>query len=319
MPKINYTASKFNNYYNLNGTYCDNISWNEIVWAAMTMGKPNISYLLRHSWHSINDLLVRLHTVYANLKETKDGYYSKSDLYIMLDPTEKCGVSYFMGMLAAKTLSARILDTPWMFHLSILRQLGNKASLINRSEPDLVGLDPNFNWIVAEAKGRTGSYDSLAMSKAKQQTRQLRNINGELPILRVAIQASFNPDLTWHIEDPEEYEETAKDLEVDLEKAMTMYYSTFLESLGQRVERINIEEETFVIYELNNIGITICLHSDIYKMVIRGEFNIEVMQRIAKKSKKFRSEKFTFFQDGFAISLDSKWSSEIMELDPLMR
>ena len=71
MPIVPYTASSFSGYWGprLSGHHTLTLSWNEILWAAMTMGKPGVAFLLSHGWHSVSDLIVRSHTVYANLRE----------------------------------------------------------------------------------------------------------------------------------------------------------------------------------------------------------------------------------------------------------
>src|SRR5688572_12324995 len=105
MPVVTYSASNFGPRWGsaLRGQHSLAISWHELVWAAMTVGKPGIALLFGHGWHSISDLVVRVHSVYANLKGAH-GEYEKSSLYGALDPTEKSGVSYSMGMIAAKVL-----------------------------------------------------------------------------------------------------------------------------------------------------------------------------------------------------------------------
>lgn len=156
MPVVPYTARSFATHSGpaLTGQHDLHMSWNEIVWAAMTVGKPGVAYLLAHGWHSVADLVVRSHMIYANLGQDRS-YVEKSSLYAELDPTEKSGVSYFMGMVAAKVLGARFLRTPWPFHLSMIKALGGKVSLQGNSQPDLIGLRSDGRWIVAEAKGRT--------------------------------------------------------------------------------------------------------------------------------------------------------------------
>jgi len=213
MPRIRYTASQFGIHWgpSLQGTHELSITWEEIVWAAMTVGKPGVAYLLSHGWHSVSDLIVRSHTIYANLRQSS-AYIEKSSLYKALDPSEKSGVSYFMGMVAAKILADRLLDTPWLFHVSMLKTLGGSVDLLGKSQPDLVGLRKKRDWIVVEAKGRTGRHNPYAMSVAKLQTRQLRKVNGQYPSVRVAIQASFATQLEWAIEDPDEFDEDAKDI-----------------------------------------------------------------------------------------------------------
>lgn len=142
MPIIPYTASNFGRHWGgtLSGGHNLNLTWNAIVWAAITMGKPGVAFLLAHGWHSVSDLVVRSHTVYANLCGGSK-YIEKSGLYADLDPTEKSGVSYFMGMIAAKLMGIRLLDTPWLFHLSMIKVLGGSVVLKSQSQPDLIGLE----------------------------------------------------------------------------------------------------------------------------------------------------------------------------------
>lgn len=113
MPTITYVASSFGARWGakLSGERQINVSWNEMVWAAITIGKPGITHLLTHGWHSISDIIVRSSTVDANLREL-DGQFEKSTLYNEVDPTEKGATSYFMGMIAARLLGDRLLKTP---------------------------------------------------------------------------------------------------------------------------------------------------------------------------------------------------------------
>lgn len=320
MPIVHYTAEKFGSHWgaHLSGGHNIALSWNELIWAAMTMGKPGVAYLLSHGWHSISDLVVRSHTVYANLYE-QSSHIEKSRLYVGLDPTEKSGVSYFMGMLAAKVLAGRLLDTPWLFHVSMTGGLGGAVALKGKSAPDLVGLRRQRDWIVAEAKGRSWRYSASAMRAAKMQTRQVRKVNGCFPALRVAIQASFNPRLEWVIEDPEEYEEKAIDLTFDVDDALERYYSAsrMATDSGQGIE---IGGQAYLARELTEIGVTVALDR-------------EVLQRLTKRTLSQSPEhsapiprvephqkgKFVIFSDGLAIAVDDRWSRDRMASDPWLR
>src|SRR5687768_14692589 len=101
MPRIPYHAWNFSPRYGpaLAGTHDLLVTWPELVWAAITVGKPGLAYLLSHGMHSVSDMIVRSHTVYANLRQTYS-YFEKSALYDGLDPTEKGATSYFLGMMA---------------------------------------------------------------------------------------------------------------------------------------------------------------------------------------------------------------------------
>lgn len=262
MPYIHYRAQNFPRHFGplFIGKHSLQVRWEEMVWAAITMGKPGVAFLLAHGWHSVADMVVRSHTVYANLRHSS-GFMEKSSLYDALDPTEKGATSYFMGMLAAKILGARLLGVPWLFHLSMLNSLSGYATLSSNSEPDLVGLTRNRDWVVAEAKGRTGGYSQSAMTKAKLQTRQLRRINGQFPSLRVAVQAFFNSKLEWAMEDPEEYDESARDLDVDIDTVFEHYYSAAIGATEQ-ADAISLSDRKFFARQLTEIGVTVAMDAE---------------------------------------------------------
>lgn len=319
MPLISYTARNFPKHWGaaLAGQYYLSVSWHEIVWAAMTMGKPGVAFLLAHGWHSVSDLVVRSHTVYANLRESAL-FIERTSLYKGLDPTEKSGVSYFMGMLAAKVLGARLLDTPWLFHLSMAKALGGTVAVKGASQPDLIGLRRNREWVVAEAKGRTWGYSAPAMAAAKLQTRQLRTINGKFPSLRVAVQASFNPHMEWAIEDPEEFEENAPDLKFDVEGAMELYYSApSAVSAGAPTRRIR--ERDFFVRELPEIGVTLGIAREVRDRVQNRAMSAAEAFVQDQSPEPQRDGDFVVFADGLAISLDERWTEERMARDPWVR
>lgn len=320
MPVVPYTASNFPRHWGpaLAGQHNLRLSWHEIVWAAMTMGKPGVAFLLAHGWHSVSDLVVRSHTIYANLRESSS-YLERSSLYTGLDPTEKSGVSYFMGMVAAKVLGARLLDTPWLFHVSMIRALGSAVTLKGNSQPDLIGLRRNREWVVAEAKGRTWGYSASAIAAAKLQTRQLRNINGQFPTLRVAVQAFFSRKLEWAIEDPEEFEEDAPDLQFNLEGALEMYYSAPAAAAAGGQSR-RLRQRDFLVRELPEIGVTIGIDRNVRDRLQKHAMSAGEDALIQDPSPEPQPEgDFLVFADGLAIALDARWADERMTRDPWVR
>ena len=120
MPDIAYVATNFGRHWGpaLSGSGSLTVSWQELVWAAITVGKPGVAYLLAHGWHSVSDIVVRAHTVYANLQQNLNEF-EKSSLYEESDPSEKRATSYFVGMMMAKIVALRLLNTPRLFHLSM--------------------------------------------------------------------------------------------------------------------------------------------------------------------------------------------------------
>ena len=320
MPNIQYRAKNFPGHFGswFIGKHSLQVSWEEMVWAAITMGKPGVAFLLAHGWHSVADMVVRSHTVYANLRHSS-GSIEKSSLYDALDPTEKGATSYFMGMLAAKILGARLLNVPWLFHLSMLDSLGGCASMSSNSEPDLVGLKRNRDWVVAEAKGRTGGYSQSAMNKAKQQTRQLRRINGRSPILRVAVQAFFNSKMEWAIEDPEEFDESARDLDVDMDTAFERYYSAAIGATEQADPR-HLAGRKFFAQQLTEIGVTIAVDAEVRERLGQRDMATNGIDIGANSfSQLTEDDGFVIFPDGLAISLDTRWAPHRMMRDPTKR
>jgi len=320
MPIIPYRAIDFGKHYGSSFKGWNNlhISWQEMVWSAITMGKPGVAYLLAHGWHSVSDVIVRSHTVYANLRQNSD-FIVKSSLYDTLDPTEKGAASYFVGMMAAKILSERLLKIPWLFHLSMFRSMGGVAVLYDKSEPDLIGLNTRGEWVVVEAKGRSHGYSDSAMVTAKRQTRQLRMINGSYPVLRVGIQSYFSPKLSFVIIDPEEFDENARDIEFNLNSALRMYYSAAISWTHGSAETRSVDNRKFLVKSNDDVGITVGLDID-----IKERFDANKPIYTIEKSKQVEGTEsfdnnFTVFPDGLAIGLDGRWSDKRMKLDPRER
>lgn len=293
-----------------NGTHPLNVSWEDLVWAAITVGKPGLPYLFSHSWHSISDILVRMHTVYANLREEGNSYH-KSSYYHALDPTEKAASSYFLGMMAAKVVAAKVLDVPWLFHLSMLSPLGGVPALIGKSAPDLIGLNRKRQWAVVEAKGRTNKFDADAAGKAKKQTRQLRRINGDLPFVRVAVQAYFSPAFEFAVDDPEEYDDNAVDFDGDVKLAFRRYYS-FANAVTSTSNDIRtIDGEQFAFGTLDESGLSIGLSRKTSSMIESGTIETRPERVVNAGS----NQPIHVYPDGIAISLDQRWSTDQMKID----
>jgi hypothetical protein len=320
MPRVRYRAKNFPRYLGTQfaGKHVLHLSWEELVWAAITIGKPGVAFLLSHGWHSVADMVVRSHTVYANLRYS-NGFIEKSSLYGALDPTEKGATSYFMGMLAAKVLGARLLGVPWLFHLSMLDSLGGYATLATSSEPDLIGLTRARQWVVAEAKGRTGAYSESAMTKAKTQTRQLRRINGHLPNLRVAVQAFFNSKMEWAIEDPDEFDEAARDIDVDVEAIFERYYSAAIGATDQG-DPASLVGRKFLSRTLPEIGVTVAVDAEVLARVSQREMATDgINAGLSTFGRPTEDGGFIVCPDGLAISLDERWHPHRMMLEPTRR
>lgn len=322
MPRILYHAYHFGRHWgpNLQGSHSLNISWFDIVWAAITVGKLGYQDIFAHSQFSVNELRFRTHLLYANLMND-GGEIRRSSLYDSLDSTEKSAISYFLGMMIAKLMGLFLLNTPWLVHIEKLNRIYD-LGLVGRSRPDLLGKDRRGNWVVVEAKGRTNGFSQQALDNAKSQTRKLRHISGMLPNLRVATEACFDNGLQVHISDPENYDEYAIDIEIKEEKFLFAYYEPFrdLYDLSLRSETIKDEYYLFSDYEV--IGLSIGLSKRLYEYTSKPDIKVKNIGALLHKEPiEIPEEKrrTVLYPDGIAISLDSKWSEDMMSLRPEKR
>jgi hypothetical protein len=305
-----------------NGGGSLSLYWPDLVKAATTVGKPGAGHMTIHGWHSRSDTISRTWMVYSCLRQSLLRF-RKSSLYRDQDPTEKGGTSYFLGMMGAQLAGEHLLDVPWLMHLSMFRKLHGEPRLRSKSEPDLVGRRKNGDWIVLEAKGRTGSYSSDAMSKAKQQTRQLRSLNGQLPVLRAGVQTYFAPDLEMRIVDPDEIDEDAEDFEGDFNLAAGRYYSSVLSFLDDNDGKRELFGREYLVKTINEIGVTLGIERKVRELVQEGEdFEgnlLQYRQNLEFGESVTELEMERAYSDGFYVALDDRWSPERMMAEPNSR
>src|SRR5260370_3423310 len=147
MPNIAYNATNFPPSYgpSLAGENSLNVSWSQVVWAAISVGKAQLQNLAQYGVFSAFEMTYRIAIVYANLRETVQGTLRRSSAYNGLDPSEKGAISYFLGLTMAKLLAGQLLEVPWLMHLDVYRQQLAPVLAVN-SRPDLVGLTTAREW-----------------------------------------------------------------------------------------------------------------------------------------------------------------------------
>lgn len=243
--------------------------------------------------------------------------FERSTLYQDLDPSEKGAASYFLGMVAAKILCDRLLDTPWMLHLSMFQAAGGSVVLKGKSQPDLIGIDRVGRWTVAEAKGRSNNLSPAAMRKAKDQTSRLRNINGSLPKVRVAVQAYFAPQLSFAIDDPEEIDEAPVDVIVSENDAIRQYYSYPLEAARNPTRRETVLNRQFDMTDISEVGVSIGLSSEVREALESDAPVSFAILRDRVPQREYGDDRgLAIFSDGIAIELDGRWDEELMGNEP---
>lgn len=200
--RINYQSQAFPSSYSLSSGMLDT-TWDELLWAAITIGRPSAYHVFRHGPASFHEAIFRLALVRMAVEQDGHGSLRRTDAYAGLDPTEKGMVSYFLGMVLCKLFAARLLQTPWLLHLDVFRDHLAAVNL-GRSRPDLVGEDIAGNWHAFESKGRSSIPSATDKSNAKEQADRLVSVGGLDCTLHVGSFTYFRSDvLEFYWRDPE--------------------------------------------------------------------------------------------------------------------
>ena len=164
MINISYITEDFPAGRLTNGSARLQVTWDEILWAAITVGRPNRHYVFMHGDASAYEAIFRWSLVRMSLEQygSRRLYLQRTNAAKTLDPTEKGAVSYFLGMTFCKLFATKLLNTPWLLHLDVFGHQLN-AVLNSRSRPDLVGMEQaTGGWHAFECKGRVSQPDSTA-------------------------------------------------------------------------------------------------------------------------------------------------------------
>ena len=201
---IRYTSEDFPASYAVSsGTL--GVDWNDILWAAITIGRPNVTYVFQHGDASIHEALFRIFMIKTALGQVGGSRrFQRTAAFKALDPTEKGAVSYFLGMAVCKLFASRVLNTPWLLHLDVFGSQLSAATKSGRSRPDLIGQDTSGAWHAFETKGRSGMPSAEDKLKAKTQAERLVSVNGTACSLQIGSFAFFRKDaLEFYWRDPE--------------------------------------------------------------------------------------------------------------------
>ncbi len=167
--RIDYSSRAFPASYKFrSGTL--STSWDELLWAAITLGRPSTYHVFRHGEASFHEAIFRLALIRMAVEQDWNDYLRRTGAFFALDPTEKGMVSYFLGMTLCKLFASQLLHTPWLLHLDVFRPVLNPVSL-GRSRPDLVGEDISGNWHAFESKGRSSVPSSADKRLARATSR----------------------------------------------------------------------------------------------------------------------------------------------------
>jgi hypothetical protein len=316
VPIITYSATSFSDTAGplLAGTHQLVVAWDEIVWAALSVGKAQLQHLTQYGAFSTFEIIYRAAIIFANLRETPSGMIARSAAYNGLDPSEKGAISYFLGLTMAKLFCGRLLDVPWLMHLDVYREELDPV-LLGNSKPDLVGLNLHSEWVVVEAKGRTNNITQSVLQNAKNQAEQVTTILGVDPVLRVGSVTYFNGVgiLGFSLIDPARRSEERKLADLPLTKSMLLmsYYrpvrAYLREAASTRTALIN--KLPYRIASLPDFELSVGLSEEIEPSLV----DIPRTKMLPRERNEFIGN------DGVLVQLGPIWSVENMRLEPQER
>ncbi len=205
MLKIYHDSENFPTGIVTNGSAELNVTWNDILWAAVTVGRPNRHYVFQYGNASMFEALFRWSLVRMSLEQSSPTAFRlrRTAAAKTLDPSEKGAINYFLGLIFCKLFASQLLNTPWLLHLDVFRPMLNPV-LTGRSRPDMVGLNPaSGEWHAFECKGRASSPSADAQTKAKAQASRLVSVSGIPCSLHIGAITYFRSDvLQFYWRDP---------------------------------------------------------------------------------------------------------------------
>lgn len=290
-----------------NGSSVLTTSWPDILWAALTIGRPSVHHVLQHGTASFYEAVFRLSLIRMALEQ-----YGPSATRIRrtaalksLDPTEKGAISYFLGMTFCKLFASRLLLTPWLLHLDVFKST-IPTSVLGRSRPDLFGQQTGTgDWLAFETKGRASKPSYADRAKAKTQATRLVAVNGSPCTLHVGAFTFFVADaLNFHWIDPPI--EAKRPIEIpEVGGAWRYYYEPARALWGAQAPSTPVKDDGELALPVPEFDITLRVHPILAPLFMVRAW--EVAQRtMFQAEEQLRADGFQ--PDGLKIECGPSWS-----------
>src|SRR6266540_3705928 len=259
-----------------NGSGTLHTSWDEVLWAAVTVGRPNRQYVFSHGLASTFEALFRWSLVRMALEQSGPTAtrLRRTSAARTLDPTEKGATSYFLGLAICKLFAAKLLDAPWLLHLDVFRPLLNPV-LTGRSRPDLVGQTANGSWVALECKGRVSPPDEPAKEKAKEQAQRLIVVNGAVPAFQIgAIAYLRNEILHFFWRDPAaDPLRVKRPIKVNVEAdAWRLYYAPLIDLIRSGDGYFERMQREPVLMPVESADIELGIHPAVLRLIVASNW-----------------------------------------------
>ena len=169
MPLVEITTVNFpSTWPTPNGTLSIDVSSDEVCKAAAEVGAT--SAVFGNPSRTWREFLWRVNMILSSLDKTSGGW-EQNFSYKRLDPSEKSGVSYYLGMVLPAIIAKKLWNTPHLVHVdAVLKIRAQKIGNVRR--PDLVGYRQgatanSLGRLLLEAKGRTNGFAQPPVKAAK--------------------------------------------------------------------------------------------------------------------------------------------------------
>jgi len=311
MINISYITEDFPAGRLTNGPARLQVTWDEILWAAITVGRPNRHYVFMHGDASAYEAIFRWSLVRMSLEQygSRRLYLQRTNAAKTLDPTEKGAVSYFLGMTFCKLFATKLLNTPWLLHLDVFGHQLN-AILKSRSRPDLVGMEQTTGaWHAFECKGRVSQPDPTAKDKAKQQAQRITSINGTPCGLHIGAITYFRRDiLNFYWRDPDPYK--GKKFEIQLVPDVWRYYYAPVIRLISQNEDYSNKIVNELMLPVKNLDLQVSIYPEIAQLLLKDEWELARKKALESADK---IKEAGYQPDGILVKAGETWRQPFQE------
>lgn len=259
-----------------NGCGTLDTNWDDILWAALTVGRPNRQYVFQHGQASMFEAFFRLSLVRMSLEQSgpTGRRLRRTDAAKTLDPSEKGAVSYFLGMNLCKLFAAKLLDTPWLLHLDVFRP-DLDIQLRGRSRPDMVGELRSGGWLAMESKGRVSPPTADDKDKAKLQATRCVRKDGVPPTYQIGCITYFKSDdvLRFFWRDPLPQGEPENPIPFAFDQSLwEHYYRPVLELVRPNLDQFKQSLSEPTLASFPQLDVQVGISPEVLRMLLESQW-----------------------------------------------
>jgi hypothetical protein len=286
-------------------------TWDDLLWAAITVGRPNRQYVFRHGTASSYEALFRLSLIRMALEQRWGERLTRTAAAKTLDATEKGAVNYFLGMTICKLFASELLDAPWMLHLDVFRPALD-VQLASRSRPDLVGQMIGGGWLALECKGRISPPNSAVKKRAKQQATRVVSVSGVSLTYHIGGITFFQKDaLEFYWQDPDPEPEIRNPIRVQAtNEAWGYYYRPALELVQSDPANLAQMRHEPVLMPVPEADIKISIDPGVLERLLEGRW-----EEARAAAQTVSPSPVPYHADGIAVVAGPSWFQPFSDLE----